>query len=322
MLNPVLTVVLTPIVVLSLLVGFIDSASARCRRGLDAARVTRQLGHVHAAQIRARTPRQRRRVAASARRVRADLICLLRHRRASQREAAADLLVSAVEQSSAPGQPGTLRLYPRMTKRNHDRLNAVADRTLDWLLETAAELARGRGHRRELARRMLGAARPQRYGALKAHMTAARRLGDRETARGSALRAILAFWPADRLVLDREARGTTIGRRQVAGLVRVLWTARDRRPGNIAFQELRREDSRYFGWTAAPRLQAIAFLARHVRGRAARELARELASWEQAAGLTLRSAPGDKWIPASYSARTSGRGVGYLVARTLLARRK
>jgi hypothetical protein len=319
----VLTVVLTPIVTLSLLAGSMDTTYARCRRGLTAARVTRQLGRVHAAQIRARTPRQRRRVASRVRRVRADLICLLRHRRASQREAAADLLVSAVVQSSAPGQPGTPRLYPRMTKRNHDRLNAAADRNLCWLMQTAAGLARRRGHRRQLARRMLEAARPQRYGALRAHMTAARRLGDRETARRSALQAILAFWPADRLVLDREARvATTIGRRQAAGLARVLWTARDRRPGNLAFQELRREDSRYFGWTAGPRLQAMAFLARHVRGRPARLLARELAAWQEASGLTLKSAPGDKWIPASYTARSSGRGVGYLVARTLLARRK
>jgi len=40
------------------------------------------------------------------------------------------------------------------------------------------------------------------------------------------------------------------------------------------------------------------------------------------AGISLKSGLGDRWIPARYTARKSGRGFGYLVASTLLARRR
>jgi hypothetical protein len=140
-------------------------------------------------------------------------------------------------------------------------------------------------------------------------------------ARWIALQAILSFKPADQLVLDREAKSSSLDQQQITEIAEVLWTARSRRDGGLAYMDLRRADARYFGWTAAPRLQAIAYLARRARGWPVAKLAKELKHWQPAVSLDLSPGAHDKWIPARYGARKNGKGLGYLVAAKLLARR-
>jgi hypothetical protein len=281
-----------------------------------------QLKQVHAEQIQARTKRQRHRAEIAAHKVYGEVRRMLATGSRRRRRFAGALLVTLVEQSSSPGQPAKPQLYPRLHIRNHNRFNVTSERNLRRLLRTAAQLARRRGRYRRVARKMVESARPQRYSALVPFMRARRRLGDRDGARWAALRAILAFGPADQLVLDPEARVSRIGRGQVATITEVLRTARGRRAVNLAFQDLRREDTLYFGKTAALRLQAIAYLARGVRGWTGKRLVRELKLWEPETGISLKSGLGDRWIPARYTARKSARGFGYLVAATLLARRR
>jgi len=277
---------------------------------------------VHTQQLRARGLRQRRSAEKRARKAYGELSKLVRSPKRSHRKTAVALLESLVKQSSSPSVADAPRLYPRLNIRNHNRLIGVAERNLRRLMGMAAGFARTRGAPRDTAREMIGSARPQKYGALVGYMRAARRLGDEALARRSALQAILAFRPADRLVLDRDARAPRIHRRRATEITEVLRVARGTRPINIVYHELRREDERYYGWSVAPRLQAIAYLTRYARGWAAKKLKRELKRWQPEAGLSLESRPGDRWIAANYTTRSSGQGFGYLVARKLLARRR
>jgi hypothetical protein len=314
---------LTLLVILSAsLLVLPGAAQAARKRAPSKQQLIQQLRQAHGQQLRARGVRQRRRAERKAHKAYAELSKLIRSSRSGHRQRAVALLESLVKQSSSPSVADAPRLYPKLNIRNHNRLIAVAERNLRRLMGMAAGFARSRGAPRDVAREMVTGARPQRYSALVGYMRAARRLGDKELARRAALQAILAFRPADRLALDRTTNAPRIRRQRAAELTEVLRTARGTKPINIVYHELRREDARYYGWSAAPRLQAIAYLTRYTRGWAAKKLKRELKRWQPEAGLSLVSRPGDRWIAASYTTRSNGQGFGYLVPRKLLARCK
>lgn len=317
----VLKLTLLVILSASLSLAHPGAAQAARKRAPSKQQLIQQLRHAHGQQIQARGVRKRRRAEKKARKAYAELSKQVRSSNPKHRRTAKTLLESLVAQSSSPSVAAAPRLYPKLNTRNHNRLIAIAELNLRRLMGMAAGFARSRGASRDVARKMVTDARPQRYGALVAYMRAARRLGNKELARRAALQALLAFRPADRLALDRTTRAPRIRRQRAAELTEVLRTARGTKPINIVYHELRREDARYYGWSAAPRLQAIAYLTRYTRGWAAKKLKRELKRWQPEAGLSLESRPGDRWIAASYTARTSGQGFGYLVARKLLTRR-
>jgi hypothetical protein len=263
----------------------------------------------HTQQIRARGTRPRARAERAVAKHYWKLVKMLRSAR--QRKAAAEVLVGLVEQASTPGRSGDSRLYPRLDKRNHDRFNAACTRNLRRLLGIAATLARGSRRQRQVARRMVKAARTLEYGALVALVRASLRLGDRDNARWAAAQAILHFPPADRLV--RKPTGPTrLGRRDAATILFVLRSLRARRTPWHAMVELRREDTRYDSRSVVPRLQAIGYLASRTRGWAASWLTRELGRWESVANFRLVPHRGDRWVPAARIARVSAMGLGHL----------
>lgn len=272
----------------------------------DAAGLTRTLRAAHEHQIQARghaKKRIERRVGTIYRRL-GQMVATGR-----RRQAATELLVALVEESSTPGPA---RLYPRLTPQNHDRHQAVTRRNLRRLLVLAAGMTRGTRIQREVARRMVEVARPQEYGSLVALLRAQRRLGQREAARATGVQAVLSFPPAEALVLGNELPEPVLSPRQIVEISLVLWAVRDQRTGWHAFGELRRADTFYYGRSAAPRLQAIAYLASRARGRAALALLREVKRWEAGAHQALTPGPSDHWVRARPWARRSGWGLGHL----------
>jgi len=277
-----------------------------CSGHADAASLARMLRTIQAQQIQAH--RHARKVEARIDRIYRKLVQMVATGR--RRHAATRLLVALVEEASTPGPA---RLYPRLTPKNHNRHQAVTRRNLRRLLVLAAGMARGSRPQREVARRMVEVARPQEYGALVALLRAQRRLGQHEAARTTGVRAILSFPPAETLVLESELPEPGLSPRQIAEISLVLWAVRDQRTGWHAFQELRRADTFYYGRSAAPRLQAIAYLAsRARRGRGALTLLREIKRWEAGAHQALTPGPSDQWVRARPWARRSGWGLGHL----------
>jgi hypothetical protein len=326
--QPISWIILLIAAISLLIIDPADAARRRRSRKRTRARapsakvLAHQAKQGHVQQIRARGERRIKRANAKVLKIYASLDRMLGSPAARQRRQAAVLLDGLVKQSSTPGLAVVPRLYPRLHKRNHDRFIATSEQNLGTLLDMAARLAKGNRYQRTAARRMVNNARPQSFGSQVALMRATRALRQIEAARWAARQAFISFGPVDELVFERETQVSEINPEQMAEITDVLRTARGRGHIGTAYTELRRADSRYFGRTVATRLQAIAYLIRQAKGKPAARLSRELQKWQPALSPTLKAGPNDRWIPASFSARKHGRGIGRLLASALLARRR